>query len=614
MNQLFPVLKFLFKTDFQPLNEALKVHPAPEVESFTLSQELLSYLPMSKAALIIVAISEKEDLLQLAQLVKGTKKISGETITKFFIIDYTKNGQFDKEISKLGIQEIITPAINAKALRFKIDFAMKSLAGQVAKSGQEKQLPSLKLVENKKSELDSQLDEVVWTAGLDIIDDCWLIRSQVDVRKVLNKWIIDLKGPSPMAGTWVEVKPKTWKFDFKASERAKFVKGMGEWFFTGEQKPEFNWKENKWLIAGAEFEFYFQQGHEKWQRFVLKNKKMTCAKNSPFALAKEQAIHESFENNLIVKNEKEKPTEDLTIQTKKLENLSGDGSTDHLSLKHLKGEGGEEKIDHSPMRGDFNLNDKNNLQGKKLEAIQDAPDGKDLNFKEVDQQNGGARDKNVYLDQNSLDDLFNKFHKEQYVESKAEEEADLQNEPLEFREERRKHPRRTEDFNASEMDDLFSNEEKSESTFEESADLFADDAPEAGSLVDIEKARRAQELEELEFVVSEAIFNCSLIDNDNKVDVKFDDSYDDTASFLISNKLVMVRDRYIVDMSFDFLEKTTHFVVEGEYISCDMIDRQNSLLIIKIDPKHQKSFNQFIKLFNMRQTNINIFFKKVKGY
>jgi hypothetical protein len=322
-----PVSKFLFREKFKSLNDALGINPIYEIENFDAANDLMTYLSTLPACLIIISLRDKNDLIQVATFMKLFKKIAKDTAVKIVVFNFANDKVFDKALEKLGIQEVVDAAINTKALKFKIDFWMKSLKGQIKNHPNAAPAKAVKPQDNSTSG-DKKQDQFTpqWVEALDLEDDIWIIRSDNDCKKILSKWLVRLLGPGPNVGQWTEVKHGVFRFELKESEKQLYVAGKGSWFFMGEQKPEFVWKENTWLMTGHSFELFYKIDTKVYSRLKSKDKFFTIAKNSIFAKTKEALIIESFNKEMVFKREA-----DL------LADLEGEGSTDNLDHKPLSG-------------------------------------------------------------------------------------------------------------------------------------------------------------------------------------------------------------------------------------------------------------------------------------
>lgn len=342
-NNGIPVLKFLFKDDLKALKEALVLSPAFEVEEFSGANDLSTYLANIPAGLVIASLRDKNDLIQIASFVKIQKKAAKDTVVKIVVVNFCGDRNFERAISKLGIQDLIEPGINTKALKFKLDFWMKALSVQVrnsaAQTATQKTLKGSDPTKPQEKKLDTS--SPLWQDALEIEDDIWILKNESEhCKKVLNKWLIRFMGPSPYVGQWTEVKPRIWRFDIKPSEKELYVPNEGAWFFTGDQKPDFIWKENLWLMTGDNFELIFKSGDVISTRAKSKDRVLTICKNSIFAKTKEPVIIESFDKELVFKKEAEN-----------LENLEGENKTDKLNYSNLEGKNKTDKLNGGNLEG-----------------------------------------------------------------------------------------------------------------------------------------------------------------------------------------------------------------------------------------------------------------------
>jgi hypothetical protein len=328
MSAGIPIIKFLFRDDFKVLNETLNMSPGYTVEEFPTANDLSTYLSTEPAALVIASLRDKNDLIQIATFIKLAKKVAKDTMVKTVVINFSGDRTFDKAIAKLGIQDLIEININTKALKFKLDFWMKSLNAQIKNNPNTNAQKTVKTLDQSKSQdkKAADLQTPNWVEALDLEDDIWILKAESDVKKVLSKWLIRLLGPSPYIGQWNEVKGGVWRFDIKESEKELYCPNPGAWFFHGDQRPDFVWKENIWMISGDSFDLYFKDGDKIYTRLKLRDKVLTAAKNSLFAKTKEPMIIESFDKELVFKRE-----------AQKLEDLEGKTKTDQINGDPLSG-------------------------------------------------------------------------------------------------------------------------------------------------------------------------------------------------------------------------------------------------------------------------------------
>lgn len=319
-----PVIQFLFKADFKSLNEALRLNPNYEIEAYSSASDLATYLSTIPAGLVIASLRDKDDLVQIVTFMKLQKKVAKSTAVKIVVINFSGDRTYEKAIAKLGILDLLEPFTNTKALKFKLDFWMKSLSAQARQNPVAPQ----KVVKSQDNQSQERADNYLpnWLEPLDLEDDIWILKSESDCKRILGKWLIRFKGPGPFVGQWSELKPGLWRFDLKPTERDMFVPNDGAWYFSGEQKPDFVWKENIWLMTGENFDLFFKNDNNVYSRLKSKDKTLTVAKNSLYAKTKEQVIEESFDRDLVFKQ-----------QAQKLDDLEGENKTDTLDFGNLEG-------------------------------------------------------------------------------------------------------------------------------------------------------------------------------------------------------------------------------------------------------------------------------------
>lgn len=304
METKISIVQFLFSNDWKVLSDSLGANPALSAHKFSTAPDVLKFCATEESCLVIVNIASKEDLIQLATFFKTAKRSLRNTILKVVVVNATGNKHFEKAISKLGSVEILEPNVNTKALRFKMDFWMKAMRGQAKKLGAMNQ----KTIEASAAETSANENKTfVQVPPIENENDMWILPRESDCKKIIGRWIVKLMGPGPYVGQWNDVqnKPGVWTFALKKNFSEQFLNGQGSWFYKGEQKPEFNWQENRWMFTGENFDLFFFDGNQAFSRVKLSNKVLTLAGNSLYAKTKEQLILDSFDKELVFSNEAE---------------------------------------------------------------------------------------------------------------------------------------------------------------------------------------------------------------------------------------------------------------------------------------------------------------------
>ncbi|WPU65783.1 hypothetical protein [Peredibacter starrii] len=347
MSNSIPVIKFLFSSEFRVLNETLQAQPSYEVEDFNAVNDLATFVSTIPAGLIISSLCDKNDLVQIASFMKIVKKVAKDTAIKMVVINFSGDKQFEKAVAKLGIQDLVEPAINAKAFKFKLDFWMKSLNVQIKNNPNANAQKNVKSAEAAKAQ-DKKVDNSAptWLEPLDLEDDIWIVSNETDCKKILSKWLIKLTGPGPYVGQWNDVQNNLWRFEIKGADKDMYVPGSGHWYFHGDVKPDFVWKENVWLITGDSFDLFYKDGDKVFSRLKCKDKNFTVCKNSLYAKTKEQVIKESFDKDMVFRKEAEA-----------LNDLEGKGKADAINGGPLSGKNKTSHLNQNPLSGEVNPED-----------------------------------------------------------------------------------------------------------------------------------------------------------------------------------------------------------------------------------------------------------------
>lgn len=306
------LVKYLFKKDWVPLEEIVDRYSKEFGDIYDVGndKEVVQVVTTSPATLVIASVATKEDLAQVLSFLKTQRRIMKDGNMKVSVVNYLNNKQVETALMKLGCQEVMDPSMKSKALKFKMDFWKKALSIGINKTQdsnnlnvKEKAAAEAKQQKNAADAKAAEVKPIVWTEPLKHVDDMWINKAQSDVKKVLNRWMIKIMGPSPFVAQWTEVQGQRglWQFVFKEGARESFHMADGHWYFSGDQKPEFVWKENLWLISGQKFQLYYQEDDETIVRFRANPQSVEVSKNSNYALSREKLIIETFDQEVLVK-------------------------------------------------------------------------------------------------------------------------------------------------------------------------------------------------------------------------------------------------------------------------------------------------------------------------
>jgi hypothetical protein len=603
-----PVLKFLFNEDFKVLNEALGLKQVYDIEVFDSANDMATFLSTIPAGLVIISLRDKNDLVQVATFMKIVKKVAKDTALKVVIINFSGQKIFENAIAKIGIQDSIDLSITTKALKFKIDFWMKSLKGQMKVPAGTSQPKALKGQDSKSTDKKLDLSTPQWLDPLKLEDDIWILKTENDCKKILSKWLVRMMGPGPNVGQWYEVRHGLWRFDLRPEDKELYVSGKGSWFFTGDQKPEFIWKENSWMMSGLSYELFYKEGPSVYSRLKSKNKVLEIATNSVFAKTKETIIIESFNKEMVFKKE-----------AMLLEDLEGKDKTDHL--------------DHGPLSGETSLLDEldGNLSGKTKgeDGLSNFWNGK-LGQNQSQSKNDlklktGLDVQGTDLERERKDQHHQKYYKNhnEFEEPEAGNlEGEGKNDTIQ------KHYKNKSDGSSEEKSKNYSGkiqekEDKQDGFYkskltrpsqspvdpEALAGSFKKNAP--ANVVPFLTIAQEKELSE---ITADAKVTSFIILGDRKVSCKLDDYFDDKVIFHTDDPTFKIPADVQLDLLYEALANESELKIEGNVVTIDSDGEGDSFVTIQISELQANQLQDFMKNFEVRQNNINQFMKKVKGF
>lgn len=344
------VVSFLFDNSWQTLKQSMEKKGSPEVVEFFNSAELLTHLTVEGSCLVVAAVKNKDDLIQVANFLKGAKN-TPKNGYKVVVVDFTTDPAIAKAIAKLGITDRFPPNVSSKILRFKIDFLMKTIKppANAAAPGDAKRKIKANEAEATVENTGLEFEQV---SALDCSDDIWIIQNE-RCKKVGTKWLIQAFGPSPFFGTWVEDKPGSWKFNLTEEAKKSLGTEAGVWVFTGEQKPDFSWSENLWMISGSEYRLGCTLDGIEHVRLFCSKRKLTVANNSIYAETRSETIKSSFDKNLVIKDDKTKASKTEVESDQDIAGnlLSGKSKTDSINSPNLSGKLKKEQSESPHLRG-----------------------------------------------------------------------------------------------------------------------------------------------------------------------------------------------------------------------------------------------------------------------
>ncbi len=387
------VIKFLFKEPWGALEEVLR-QGAKDFARIVDAQDeksLAEAIVQAPASIVIACVKGKDELGVTLNFLKKYKALVKEGNLKFSAISFLNNKAVETALLKLGTQEVLEPTTKSRQLKFKLDLNKKALTGGKNKffkgkleTQDEGELQLKKGNSSEKGGDRGDFSGIKWLEACKNVDDIWLYKDRNDPKKILGRWLIKFIGPSPFVAQWTENPNQkgVWKFTFKDDLRENYQTADGDWYYIGDNKPEFVWKENKWMVSGQKFSLFYKEGEEKSYRFRANPKVLEICKNSSYALSREQSIIETFDQEVLVKKgmisedsaniEKEENSDgelegEFTVDEVKEGLLEGETSTDHYGdLKgkkkkskaedlggHYSGDSETDVLEDDPLEGDI---------------------------------------------------------------------------------------------------------------------------------------------------------------------------------------------------------------------------------------------------------------------
>lgn len=324
------LILFGMPKDFALINEIARYYGQKNgfnVEQVNTMEEVIQFLGLQGNAIFLFKIENKKDLTDAVGVLKSQKKLIKQGYLKPACITYVNSSKVEKILTKYGCVDQMETSITAKTLSFKIDFWARAISTLIKNDEANNALKMKK--ELNAANQSKSTDELVMSPALMLKSDIWLFKSNFDYKKILNRSLIKMLGPSPRAIHWVELEKQpgdidpTWRLMLR-NDDVGFIEEDGAWFFYG-TKPEFDWKEMRWSFAGDSPHLYFyERTGSVYSRIKTGGGKTLIAENSDFALTKEKSILETCETNYEFQKSNEK-------QNSNENNVLGEVENDNLN-------------------------------------------------------------------------------------------------------------------------------------------------------------------------------------------------------------------------------------------------------------------------------------------
>jgi CheY-like chemotaxis protein/Tfp pilus assembly protein PilF len=259
----------------------------------------------SWSGLVVVCVSENLEILPLLNFLKQNQtriKSQQLRVVAFSLIDHSKVTAL---LQSKGCAELLDYKLQPKTFLFKAEKHFKFIKNST-NAEQASFIPATPEIGEQPPLQEQPAFKVQLAAAITGGYDYWWIRKKTDVRKVFDRWSVELIGPSPSVGSWEKTHQAIWCWKVKSKE-SPFYSEEGEWAFFGE-KPEFVWTENRWRFrAEKPILGFFKDGKALAFRFRIDTHgTVHVTENSPSALVMREQIVATFNQDFSLTADKAK--------------------------------------------------------------------------------------------------------------------------------------------------------------------------------------------------------------------------------------------------------------------------------------------------------------------
>jgi hypothetical protein len=274
-------------------------------------QNIVSNLP----CMFLTSINDNQDVpnrIQLFKRLEGAIKHHG---LKVYLVTPIKNRQLSDMITqKMGVTDYIVEPVPVRTMQFKANLQLKAVDNfrrqqEIKKAAEEKVV--IKKLDNAKK-TDPAGNAEIKTNSKPAVQagaDTFLFKNS-GVKKAGKKFTVELEGPDPSTGEWVQHEDKgdaqaAWRW-VPEDEKEKQAKGEvppDGWVHKGE-KPVFNETSQKWAMSSETPSLALHEGGKATaQKLGLdENGEVFVAEDSPAA---EENLKKNREKAVVEKKRKE---------------------------------------------------------------------------------------------------------------------------------------------------------------------------------------------------------------------------------------------------------------------------------------------------------------------
>lgn len=336
VNKKIIILNFQKESDqsatLRSLEKMYEKHANVDVQVVANGTEAAQLAKMYQGGLFLFSVFDKRDVAQILTFISGaTQELQDGTI-KMAGYNNLDNKKLEKYLSQNGCAEEFYGRLTPKTLGYKMTLWFKAI-----------DFAASKVEERKKKEEEAKATEIRFIESMKLASDCWILNNKDDIHNSLRQWFIDIIGPSPCAGKWIEIENKKdhydkyWEWKPKMEQEFPFVTDLGQWIYKGIE-PKFSWKSNSWQFTGKDIYlgFYHQDSEKIDYRFIANQSGAEIAENSSAALSKRTMIYESCDPKYHMDAEDLYQRKDAHFEREKLQtNLQGNVENSGESIDGL---------------------------------------------------------------------------------------------------------------------------------------------------------------------------------------------------------------------------------------------------------------------------------------
>jgi hypothetical protein len=335
----------------EDLVAAIEQKGQAEVMRVASPEEVAQLAPQYQPCMLIACIPDNPYIPGRVNLFKKLEKASLKSgLLKTMVISQVKNKQLATLVASLGISDYMEEPVPLRTMQFKANLQLKAV--DTIKKQQEMKRKSQEQIVFKKSdsaknESNSQVGAKVAAKSkpaLQLEQDTFLFKN-AGAKKVGGKVSVELEGPDPESGDWVQHEDKgnaqtSWRWvpkDEKERESLGGAEGKDGWVHQGE-KPQFQEQSGKWQFVSEKPDLSFNRKGESLGKKLSTDEsgELVVAEDSAQAEEKVKAVREKIALRQKTKNTEKTPLGQSSPEIEAKESQSS--VTDPNSAKETQGD------------------------------------------------------------------------------------------------------------------------------------------------------------------------------------------------------------------------------------------------------------------------------------